>query len=80
MKSEINNIKATEPLTFPALYSATSTHYGIRVVLFSSETIGTVLYCERDRKPVTGLSEQGWVPCTSLDTWKPFTGVLTLRN
>lgn len=67
---------STPTLRYPVLMQAVGNKH---IVLFSSETEGTVLYGGEEHLTV-GHHLTSWKPATASNTWALFTGTLPLRN
>ena len=66
----------TPTLRYPVLMQAVDNKH---IVLFSSETEGTVLHGGESHMLI-GHHCEYWKPATNRDNWTPFTGTLPLRN
>ena len=82
MKSTIIGIEKPTTITYPCIMEYTMNHVKINgtLVLFTSETEGTVVHAIPGSCFELGLHSKSWTPCSNHLRWKPFHGTLTINT
>ena len=82
MKSSLDKVKIETTITYPCLMKFMGNYKKTKgtVVLFTSESEGTVVHITPKSKFKLGFYSETWTSCKDHNLWKPFRGKLTINT